>query len=90
MADKEERICVFIERPDVPCASCGRIQGEDCLAECGDMLEFNRKHPAHGGVYTRQEAIKRMTAGIEKYKNEGGLFCEGYAKAALNALLEEK
>ena len=39
---------------------------------------------------TRKLAEKKMTASIARYKKQGGLFCDGYAKAALVGLLENK
>lgn len=35
-------------------------------------------------------ALKKMAASIARYKNEGGLFVDGYAKAALDGLLQNK
>ena len=54
--------------------------------KCDDELckKCDKKHFL--GI-SRSEAIKKMSEGIAKYKNEGGLFCDGYAEAALDALL---
>jgi hypothetical protein len=35
-------------------------------------------------------AKKKMAASIARYKNQGGLFCDGYASAALEGLLQNK
>ena len=38
----------------------------------------------------RPLAEKKMAQSIAQYKNEGGLFVDGYAKAALDGLLQNK
>lgn len=35
-------------------------------------------------------ALKKMAQSIHRYKKEGGLFVDGYAKAALAGLLQNK
>ena len=77
MADKEERIYISYYKNN-PCENCGK----DYCAEgtCFCDIEFARSIPVI-------KAIEVMAKGIHRYKKEGGLFVDGYAEAALNALL---
>lgn len=81
MADKEERI--YICSKEKVCQICKDNCAEfDGIVPCGNC--GYEDFPS----MTRQEAIEKMAKGIHRYKKEGGLFVDGYAEAALNALLE--
>lgn len=97
---QKETLAICVSRTGAPCDKCTR-QGY-CLAECADFMEWEKKHPQRGGIYTGQEAIERMARAIYKalYGKEptntlelnglGFANSKRFAEAALNSLLQEQ
>lgn len=76
--------------PSVPlCKPCWGISMATPEEKIGIVYMRPDRPPRYFQI-SRKLAEKKMTASIARYKKQGGLFCDGYAKAALVGLLENK
>lgn len=97
---QKETLAICVSRTGAPCDKCTK-QGY-CLAECADFMDWERKNPRRGGLYTGKEAVELMARAIFKalygkwptttleLNGLGFANSKRFAEAALNSLLQEQ